>query len=212
MPPEIHLVMSTTHDLMLHRTRSNVRFFLEPCHNLCTGLDIVGLWLRVRQMRISKDQLRRLRYYSCRQSSRRRPARDRTLCSATTDKASDFDHRRLSSPVDSLILPRRNCICDRRNPTAITCQPDNHLINNEQETNAVKKRAGQQKAIINSTSSNACLKYLPHRAHDVRLSQLNYDSTRAELMASVSRIPIVIARIAIQQSIAAATHTFEHAS
>lgn len=52
---------------------------------------------------------------------------------------------------------------------------------------------------------------VPQGANGVGLSQLDDDCSRAQLMAGVAGVPVVVARVAVEQGISATAHAFDDA-
>lgn len=52
---------------------------------------------------------------------------------------------------------------------------------------------------------------VPQGCNGVRLSQLDDDCSRAQLMARVAGVPVVVARVAVEQGVSATAHTLDDA-
>lgn len=53
--------------------------------------------------------------------------------------------------------------------------------------------------------------HLPQRSDGIGLSQLDDNSSRAQLMAGVARVPVIVARVTVEQGISATTHALNDA-
>lgn len=52
---------------------------------------------------------------------------------------------------------------------------------------------------------------VPQGSNGVGLSQLDDDCSRAQLMAGVARVPVVVARVTVEQGVSATAHTLNDA-
>lgn len=52
---------------------------------------------------------------------------------------------------------------------------------------------------------------LPQGSYGVGLSQLDDDGAGAQLMAGVAGVPVVVARVAVEQGVPASAHALNHA-
>jgi len=75
---------------------------------------------------------------------------------------------------------------------------------------ALQASGPKRPALIFWTNWTLLSIYVPHRADDVRLSKLDDDGSTAELMARVTRVPVVVLCVTVDECIATATDAFYH--